>query len=297
MRNRMQDPDVVDQSRVKGYQLPMQPTPENFYVPTDVLAGTAGVFWPAYMTFSTPVASDFLQPEFAAFLTRIEHPLWFHRKLWEYAFIEHRLGAAGMLQPGKRGIGFGVGQEKLPELFSKAGCEILATDTPPVLAEARSMTAIVFRDGGNTDFVKRITYQTCDVTNIPETMSGYDFCWSSSCAEHLGNDMLGDRFIRDSLRVLKIGGIAVHTTQINLSSNGQTIQQGVPCIFRLIDFKGLVHRVRALGHEMDDIVMGPLITPVDHHIDVPPYTNNPHLKVHVGPYVTTSVGLVLKRLT
>jgi hypothetical protein len=35
-----------------------------------------------------------------------------------------------MLQPGRTGLGFAVGAEKLPALFASRGCRITATDLP-----------------------------------------------------------------------------------------------------------------------------------------------------------------------
>ena len=36
-----------------------------------------------------------------------------HRKMWEWLFIAEALRERGMLAAGRRGVGFGVGQEPL----------------------------------------------------------------------------------------------------------------------------------------------------------------------------------------
>jgi hypothetical protein len=51
-----------------------------------------------------------------------------HRKFWEFAYISQCLEERGMLQPGRRGLGFGVGREPLASVFAKRGCAIVATD-------------------------------------------------------------------------------------------------------------------------------------------------------------------------
>lgn len=51
-----------------------------------------------------------------------------HRKSWEYAYITLALAERGMLQEGKRGLGFAVGTEPLPAYFASKGCLVTATD-------------------------------------------------------------------------------------------------------------------------------------------------------------------------
>jgi hypothetical protein len=51
-----------------------------------------------------------------------------HRKVWEWCYIAQALYERGVLAPGRRGLGFGVGKEPLVALFASYGCEIVATD-------------------------------------------------------------------------------------------------------------------------------------------------------------------------
>ena len=53
-----------------------------------------------------------------------------HRKMWEWLFIAEALRERGLLGPGRRGLGFGVGQEPLVALFAAQGCDVVATDQP-----------------------------------------------------------------------------------------------------------------------------------------------------------------------
>jgi hypothetical protein len=57
-----------------------------------------------------------------------------HRKIWEYCYIAQALYERGLLAPGRRGLGFGVGKEPLAALFASYGCTIVATDLDPVSA-------------------------------------------------------------------------------------------------------------------------------------------------------------------
>ncbi len=51
-----------------------------------------------------------------------------HRKLWEFVYIVKALKERGLVSPGKRGVGFGVGQEPLPSYFAKNYVSVIATD-------------------------------------------------------------------------------------------------------------------------------------------------------------------------
>ncbi len=63
-----------------------------------------------------------------------------HRKMWEWLFIAEALHEHGMLGPGHRGLGFGVGQEPLVAAFAAQGCDLVATDQPHELAVSSGWT-------------------------------------------------------------------------------------------------------------------------------------------------------------
>ena len=63
---------------------------------------------------------QFMTPEFLFWCNRLkEAPRW-HRKVWEYVMICQALWERGMLRAGRRGCGFRIGQEFLPELLPDA---------------------------------------------------------------------------------------------------------------------------------------------------------------------------------
>src|ERR1700684_3063496 len=90
-------------------------------------------------------AESLRSPALVAWADRLR-PLWaadgdqrevmLHRKMWEWLIIAAALRERGMLAAGRRGLGFGVGQEPLVALFAAEGCEVVATDQPPVDAVA-----------------------------------------------------------------------------------------------------------------------------------------------------------------
>ena len=78
-------------------------------------------------------AESLRSPALRAWAERLR-PMWaadddgrdvmLHRKMWEWLFIAEALSERGMLAAGRRGVGFGVGQEPLVALFADAGCNI-----------------------------------------------------------------------------------------------------------------------------------------------------------------------------
>ena len=123
----------------------------------------------------------------------------------------------------------------------------------------------------------------------------YDFCWSSCSLEHLGSIDAGLRFIERSLDTLKPGGIAVHTTEFNLTSDTRTIKKGGTVLFRRRDVEEFARRTTKAGHEVLPITFDQGDQPEDQIVDVPPYAADIHFKLALGQYVTTSFGLAIRK--
>ena len=71
---------------------------------------------------------DFCTDGFRYWMRQIRRDCAMHRKLWEWYFAADALWRLGMLREGRRGLGFGVGQEPLTALFAAQGCAIVASD-------------------------------------------------------------------------------------------------------------------------------------------------------------------------
>lgn len=277
----------------------------NIYVP--LLPIATPVHQPGYMSWSTCSAADFLDPRFAETCRAIGEAPRFHRKLWEFVYVHHHLAAAGMLAPGRRGIGFGVGLEPLPEAFAARGAAVLATDAPVELGVAAGWADTAQFAAGRAalprrglceaaEFDRLVQFRHVDMTAIPAELSGFDFCWSACCLEHLGSLAAGTGFILETVeRVLRPGGVAVHTTEFNLSSNDATLESGGTVIYRHRDLDALVERLRAAGHAVEALRIAPDSHPMDGWVDVPPFSEDAHLKLALGRFTCTSVGLVIRR--
>ncbi|WP_161991110.1 class I SAM-dependent methyltransferase [Rhizobium sp. rho-13.1] len=258
-----------------------------------------------YMRSAIPNASDFDMPEFAAFCASIDHALWYHRKIWEWAFIEYALKSRRLLREGKRGLCFGVGNERLPALFASKGCTILATDGPEDVVtpdwnqtgqyaanrEVLHYPSIIGRD----EFERRISFAVCDMNNIDPDLRDFDFCWSACCLEHLGSLQAGEDFILNSVETLRPGGIAVHTTELNLSSDVETISTGHTVLYRRADIEAIKDRARTLGHIVYDFPIVEGDSEVDQYVDIAPFRHDPHLRLQLEGYTTTSIGIVIQR--
>lgn len=228
-----------------------------------------------------------------------------HRKVWEFCYVMAAVAGHDLLRPGMRALGFGVGKEPVPSLLARHGVTVLATDAPFATIEgqgwdttgqhaAEAMALHRPRIVDAATFAAKVSFRPVDMNAIPEDLTGFDFCWSSCAFEHLGSIDRGLAFFENSLRTLKPGGIAVHTTEFNLSSDDDTINRPQLCLFRKRDIEALLSRLIDAGHVVAPLNLYPGAGEIDQHIDLPPYAL-PHLKLEVGRFVTTSIGIVVRK--
>jgi hypothetical protein len=256
-----------------------------------------------FMEYSSCSSRDFFHPEFARIRALLGEPATFHRKYWEWVFIVHHALKRGAVGAGKRGLVFGVGSERLPALFASLGTEVRATDAPSdqggwsASAEFVDSLDNIPSDGlmDRSDFLRLVSYSPCDMNNIDPALTEFDFCWSSCCYEHLGSLRHGMDFVINSIETLKIGGVAVHTTEFNLSSDEDTVESGPTVLYRRRDFEQLAEELRARGHHVEPFAVAPDSLVIDGYVDFPPYSPMPHLKLDLYGYVSTSAGLVITR--
>lgn len=265
------------------------------------------------LQFSTPTlksvvsqlctASQFESDEYLSWCKRLNKEPQKYRKLWEFVFILSALEQSGVLKSGSSGIGFGTGQEPLPSFFASLEIDVLATDAPPEIAEIWTasmqcaVSAEMLFDGNIVDrerFDRHVKHALVDMNSIPSDLSGYDFCWSSCALEHLGSIEKGLNFIENSLDCVKPGGVIVHTTEFNLDSNVDTVDNHGTCLFRKRDIESLLRKLALAGHEVFPLNLCTGDEKVDQYIDVPPFSL-PHLKLLISGFTTTSLGLIVRK--
>jgi len=249
---------------------------------------------------------SFEQPYFSFWTKRLSEGLRYHRKLWEFVFISQALWERGVCAEGRRGLGFGVGREPLTAMFASEGVMVTATDlAPDGKAEAGWAATGQHADGKaalrnplvcpDDLFDRNVEFRFCDMNAIPADLVGYDFCWSACALEHLGSIEKGLEFIERSVDCLAPGGWAVHTTEYNVSSDNETVDNLGTVLFRKQDFEALAARLRAKGHEVAEMDWNAGEGPVDRYLDMPPYRHDPHLKMMLMGFTTTSIGVIVRK--
>ncbi|CAN5160283.1 hypothetical protein BH09PSE2_BH09PSE2_06700 [soil metagenome] len=204
---------------------------------------------------------DMDDPVILYWLRRLGQAPAYHRKQWEFGFLCQVLHERGALAPSSRGLGFGVGEEPLSALFASYGCHVMGTDQAVDQAVASGWTATHEHAAGKAAlsrpdicdpavFEASVEFEAADMNAIPQHLRGFDFCWAACALEHLGSLEHGLTFIERSLDPLKPGGLAVHTTEFNLSSNADTMDHNPTVLFRRRDLEALAARLTAAGHHI-----------------------------------------------
>ena len=177
-----------------------------------------------------------------------------HRKQWEWCYIAQVLALAGMNRPGRRGLGFGVGTEPIVAYLASKGSTIVATDLA-TSASASKRWAATGQHAGAVDELNRnglcpdeqfrelVTFRPVDMNHVPDDLRDFDFTWSSCALEHLGDLGAGIEFFLRQIDCLRPGGIGVHTTEYNVSSNSATVSKGHTVLYRRRDIEELAREI------------------------------------------------------
>lgn len=230
----------------------------------------------------------------------------FHRKQWEFVYVMQSLWERDCITKGKKGLVFAVGTEPGPSIFANYGCDILATDIFPEKGIEKGWTMANQLCFGIESLNTRglcddktlrnhVSYKPVDMNDIPPDLKGYDFNWSSCSFEHLGSIDKGILFLRNQMNTLKPGGWAVHTTEYNISSDDKTIETGDTVIFRKRDIDKVVKELRDAGHFVEELDYSLGSQREDFQVDFLPHKQEVHLKLQLGGYVVTSIGLIIRK--
>ena len=249
--------------------------------------------------------SQIAEPAYAYWCRQICEEPRAHRKQWEFCFILQALATRGLLAPDFRGLGFGVGEEPLSALFARHGVQVTATDLDSARAAEAGWTQTAQHARALADLNQRgicpperfadlVSFRAADMNAIPATLKDYDFVWSACALEHLGSIKAGGDFILKSLRTLKPGGVAVHTTEYNINNVGDTLDCASTVLFRRRDLERIIQKAIRQGFRCQ-LNWSVGREELDFHVDVAPYSSDKHLKLRVGSYVTTSFGLIIEK--
>lgn len=246
-------------------------------------------------------AEQFSEPHYGRLCSAIAQSPTFHRKQWEYVYILRALEQFGLLAPGVSGLGFGCGREPLVALMARDGVSVLATDIAPQVAGDSnwgSRSAMDLFYGGictEEKYQRQVEFRDVDMNAMPPDLGRHDFLWSCCALEHLGSLAAGTEFIVRAMQFLKPGGIAIHTTEYNVSSDGDTLESPGLSLYRKRDMQALQERLQDDGCAVLPLNFHAGVQPQDQHIDLPPYEQKVHLKLQIQQYVVTSLGLVVRK--
>jgi hypothetical protein len=188
------------------------------------------------------------------------------------------------------------------------GCEVVATDLDPDDERSKDWRDTDQHAAGKVEalntrsicppdlFARNVTYRNVDMNRIPEDLRGFDFVWSSCALEHIGSLRHGLDFIHNSIACLKPGGVAVHTTEFNLTSNEATLESPGLSFFRALDLETVAAELGLQGHQVAPFNLHPGDTLLDKYVDLPPFEVSAlHLRLKSLDHTITSVGMIVRR--
>lgn len=127
-------------------------------------------------------------------------------------------------------------------------------------------------------FYQRASFRYVNMNAIPCDLRNFDFTWSSCALEHVGSLEGAMAFVLNQMECLRPGGVAVHTTEFNVSSKAETITEGHTVYFRRSDAEHLADQLRKAGYSLE-LSFDTGRTLEDRHVDQFPYDTARHLKV------------------
>lgn len=249
---------------------------------------------------------QFADPALLEIAEAMATPVDRSRRVWENCYAVSALATHGIIAPGKRAIGFGVGRNRVTALLASRGVEVLATDKPdPAAAPAAADIAAQLRyrllgllhpDVVHLEeFERLVAFQEMEPAAAPPALHGqFDACWSLNVASTLGSLDNAVAFLRGSLDLLRPGGVAVHVFDVNISSNVATPNSERLVALRRLDLERLALEVQQDGHRVEPLNFHPGDTPDDEEMAVGK-TGRAWPKRRFGAHVLAPFGLTLHK--
>lgn len=266
--------------------LPWRFTPPDLYRPVSQICTAAQFQEPAFLEIVQAMA---MQPRQS-------------RAQWEQAWIVSMLATEQLLAPGKSGVWFGAGRERIASLLASRGVAVTGTDDPRTTAsavapltaqeaETRRLNAFHPDIVDIQDFDTLVSWATSPEEATGGVWGSFDFCWSVGEAGRLGSIAAALDFIEASLSVLCPGGLALHTFALNLSSDIATWELPDLAVLRRRDIEALAARLAASGHALLPLNTHPGHDPADEAETPAPRAH----RQRQGFAVVTSFGLAIRK--
>jgi SAM-dependent methyltransferase len=230
-----------------------------------------------------------------------------YRKYWEVAMTARAFGDLGTLREDAHVLGVGAGHEATIYWLTRKVGRVVATDlyeADDAWSETDSSAAMLtdpgrFWDGEwNPD---RLEVRDMNALELDFPDDSFDAVFSSSSIEHFGGFREIRRSIEEIYRVLRPGGVAALATEFRIEGSGH----GWPGVFlfdeaalRATIFDGLWwDPATPLDTGVsDDTLQAP--TELQEALSEPRgqvqvWSQYPHIVLHEGPYLFTSVHLAM----
>jgi len=218
-------------------------------------------------------------------------PSLFHRKIWEFCQIIYGLRKLKRLHPHAIALGIGCGHEELMYFLANRVRKVYATDLyKDKYLGGEADKDVLFKPEKYAPFKFRkenLNIQRMDARELKFKDNTFDFCFSLSAIEHMGNRKNKLRAFKEVLRVLKPDGIFAMTTELILNRLG----------FMKGYFK--LHNIINLSMEAGFEILGGIDTSIEKEFAFPPLAlpmeshRTPHIILRNFNTVYTSFSLFL----
>lgn len=249
--------------------------------------------------------AQFKEVSYARWAEEMQQPALVDRRQWSEVFILQALERYGMLRPGARGLGFGVRPWSGPAIMAARGCTVTVTSwnagEGPVgkpsaadlngLLEALRFPSICADD----IFDRQIEAQALDMNRLGNRFTGFDFAWSDGALEHLGSIEAAQMFVRETLGMLTLGGMAVHTTLLNIGSVMDTVDNASTVLFRRQDIERIAVDLVSRGHYVAQLNFDIGDPPIEPESGAALAPKDPELAAALDELGAVPFGLIVRR--
>lgn len=266
----------------------------------------AGSWKTNVMTPRLTTQEELSEPNVKEIMGRYHEEPIMHRKQWEYVFLLKILDALPTMH---KAVGFAVGEEPTVSYLASKNVTVVATDLPPDAKQAAAWQAtnqlmntndLNARHIATTEQMSHVSSEFVDMntlekTNVWKQAGTFDLVWSICSVEHTGSLRQALDFMVKSLHLLRPGGSAVHTTEFNIASLGSTVDHQGTVLFRKSDIDAFHNCAVKKGYEMVRPCYDVSSGAVDREYDTPPYSHDRHLRLEIDKYISTCVGMVVRK--
>ena len=236
-----------------------------------------------------------------------DNPRLHSKQFQNYAIME---AANCIIDSGKidvKAMGFGIGTEPIPAGLAKLGFHVLATDylDGEIATEWKNTDQLVSSPEDlnvrgiltENEFKSKVRFANMDMNQIPENLNAqFDFVWSSCALGHIGSYQKGLDFILRSVELLAPGGIALHTTELDVSPGKSRFESPTLNLYREEDLYSLIDTLQSRGYLVDHFQnTSRWNAESEKFVDREPWGDRPHLRIQVFGREILSLALRIQK--